>query len=72
MLTTAKAKTISERLVVIDTLERLGVGYHFDREIEEQLQDIMTRFESEAQGYDLFTTALGFRILRQHHHYVSH
>ncbi|CAA0805840.1 Alpha-humulene/(-)-(E)-beta-caryophyllene synthase [Striga hermonthica] len=32
----------------------------------------MTRFEFEAQGYDLFTTALGFRILRQHHHYVSH
>ncbi|CAA0805835.1 Terpenoid synthase 17 [Striga hermonthica] len=72
MLTIAKGKTISERIVLIDTLERLGVGYHFDQEIEDQLEDILTKFESGDEfGYDLFTTSLGFRILRQHHHYVS-
>ncbi|GER40755.1 cadinol synthase [Striga asiatica] len=71
MLTMAKGKSISERLVLIDTLERLGVGYHFDQEIEDQLEHTLTEFEKEREGYDLFTTALWFRLLRQHRHYVS-
>ncbi|GER51442.1 cadinol synthase [Striga asiatica] len=67
MLTMAEGKTMSERLVLIDTLERLGVGYHFDQQIEDQLENILTKFDLENEGYDLFTTALLFRILRQHH-----
>ncbi|CAA0805838.1 Alpha-humulene/(-)-(E)-beta-caryophyllene synthase [Striga hermonthica] len=71
MLTMAEGKTVSERLVLIDTLERLGVGYHFDQQIEYQLEDILIKFDLENEGYDLFTTALLFRILRQHRHYIS-
>ncbi|GER29981.1 cadinol synthase [Striga asiatica] len=71
MLIEAKGKTISERLALIDTLERLGVGYHFDQEIEEQLEDIFTKFDSNQQDYDLCTSARFFRILRQHRRYVS-
>ncbi|KAK6164147.1 hypothetical protein DH2020_001011 [Rehmannia glutinosa] len=65
----AEGNTISDKLVLIDTLERLGVAYHFDQEIEEQLEEIF-KFDS-GQDYDLFTTALRFRLLRQHRHYVS-
>ncbi|KAI3449958.1 hypothetical protein Pfo_006623 [Paulownia fortunei] len=50
-------------------LMRLGVAYHFEQEIEEQLQEIF-KFHSE-EDYDLFTAALQFRLLRQHRHYVS-
>ncbi|GER29984.1 terpene synthase, partial [Striga asiatica] len=57
MLIDAKGKTISERLALIDTLERLGVGYHFEQEIEEQLDDIMNKFNSSNEDYDLCTTA---------------
>ncbi|CAA0805839.1 Alpha-humulene/(-)-(E)-beta-caryophyllene synthase [Striga hermonthica] len=71
MLTMAKGKSLCERLVLIDTLERLGVGYHFEQEIEDQLELTLTEFEKEREDYDLFTTALWFRLLRQHRHYVS-
>ncbi|KAL3645125.1 hypothetical protein CASFOL_010305 [Castilleja foliolosa] len=69
MLLMAKGKTTSEILVLIDTLERLGVGYHFSQEIEEQLKVILNSV-SEQDNEDLFTTALRFRLLRQHRNYV--
>ncbi|KAI3449956.1 hypothetical protein Pfo_006621 [Paulownia fortunei] len=65
---TAKGNT-SDKLVLIDTLERLGVAYHFEQEIEDQLEEIF-KFDSE-EDYDLFTAALQFRLLRQHRHHVS-
>ncbi|KAK6164139.1 hypothetical protein DH2020_001003 [Rehmannia glutinosa] len=68
----AEGNTISGKLVLIDTLERLGVAYHFDQEIEEQLEKIFKfQYEDEDQDYDLFTTTLQFRLLRQHRHHVS-
>ncbi|KAL7152771.1 hypothetical protein ABFS83_04G120700 [Erythranthe nasuta] len=57
-----KTATIHEKLVLIDTLERLGVSYHFHREIENLLHQIQDYY----YNHDLFTTALGFRLLRQH------
>ncbi|KAK6119786.1 hypothetical protein DH2020_046469 [Rehmannia glutinosa] len=68
----AKGNTIRDKLVLIDTLERLGVAYHFDQDIEEQLEEIIKfQFEDEDQDYDLFIVALQFRLFRQHHHHVS-
>ncbi|KAL8055495.1 hypothetical protein ABFX02_04G059400 [Erythranthe guttata] len=65
-------KNIIKKLVLIDTLERLGLSYHFDQEIESQLQQIFVNFHQDSQEeYDLFTTALGFRLFRQHRHHVS-
>ncbi|KAL0459211.1 UNVERIFIED_CONTAM: Gamma-cadinene synthase [Sesamum latifolium] len=68
----AKGSTTADRLILIDTLERLGVAYHFDQEIEDQLQHIF-KFHSEKleDDYDLFVTALQFRLLRQHRYFVS-
>ncbi|KAL0435039.1 UNVERIFIED_CONTAM: (+)-delta-cadinene synthase isozyme XC1 [Sesamum radiatum] len=59
------------RLILIDTLERLGVAYHFEQEIEDQLRDIFQFHSKDENDYDLFTTALQFRLLRQHRHFVS-
>ncbi|KAL0459218.1 UNVERIFIED_CONTAM: Cis-muuroladiene synthase, partial [Sesamum latifolium] len=63
----------ADKLILIDTIERLGVGYHFEQEIEDQLQETF-KFQSEDKGqhdYNLFTTALQFRLLRQHRYSVS-
>ena len=68
-----KGSTTIEKLILIDTLERLGVGYHFEQEIEDQLREIFF-FQSQDKdqdNYDLFATALQFRLLRQHRYSVS-
>ncbi|XP_020551674.1 gamma-cadinene synthase-like [Sesamum indicum] len=68
-----KGSTTIEKLILIDTLERLGVGYHFEQEIEDQLREILF-FQSQDKdqdNYDLFATALQFRLLRQHRYSVS-
>ncbi|XP_011080334.1 gamma-cadinene synthase-like [Sesamum indicum] len=67
----AKGSTAAETLILIDTLERLGVAYHFEQEIEDQLQEIFQFHSKNENHYDLFTTALQFRLLRQHRYFVS-
>ncbi|KAL2466317.1 Terpenoid synthase 17 [Abeliophyllum distichum] len=57
---------------LIETLEHLGISYHFANEIEELLErffNLNTNYEDEA--YDLYTVALHFRLFRQHGHRVS-
>ncbi|KAL3650158.1 hypothetical protein CASFOL_006561 [Castilleja foliolosa] len=73
MLIMAKAQTRGEQLVLIDTLERLGLGYHFDREIEEHLEHIFKSHceNNEVEDDDLYITSLQFRLLRQHRRYIS-
>ncbi|CAI0456627.1 unnamed protein product [Linum tenue] len=51
-------------------VQRLGVGYHFEAEIEEALEkvhdmgeDLFTNFDG--RGTDLYHAALRFRLLRQ-------
>nr|Q49SP7.1 RecName: Full=Gamma-curcumene synthase; AltName: Full=PatTpsA [Pogostemon cablin]AAS86319.1 gamma-curcumene synthase [Pogostemon cablin] len=61
MLMAAKSAKV---MILIDTLERLGLGYHFEKEIEEKLEAIYKK--EDGDDYDLFTTALRFRLLRQH------
>ncbi|KAL7139204.1 hypothetical protein ABFS83_09G034800 [Erythranthe nasuta] len=59
---------LSEKLVLIDTVERLGLSYHFENEIQEQLTLAFNgHFEFEPkENDDLFIIALQFRLLRQH------
>ncbi|KAL0358526.1 UNVERIFIED_CONTAM: Gamma-curcumene synthase [Sesamum angustifolium] len=62
------AANSGELIALIDKLERLGLSYHFETEIEEKLHEMS---ENEDDDYDLFTTALRFRLLRQHQYHVS-
>ncbi|KAH8502493.1 hypothetical protein H0E87_013973 [Populus deltoides] len=54
------------KLKLIDSIQRLGVAYHFEREIEEAIK--LT--EVDVNG-DLHTTSLHFRLQRQHAFSVS-
>lgn len=50
-------------MVLVDTIQRLGISHQF----EDELELILDRNPSAAQGDedDLFSTALRFRLLRQ-------
>ncbi|THF99378.1 hypothetical protein TEA_019104 [Camellia sinensis var. sinensis] len=60
----------AEQMNLISVLERLGVSYHFEKEIEEQLGQLFAKFEDN-EDFDLFTIALHFRIFRQHGYKMS-
>ncbi|KAG6395260.1 hypothetical protein SASPL_145901 [Salvia splendens] len=72
LLTAPQTKMI-DTMNLIDTLERLGVSYHFENEIEEKLQqffNLNTNYHDD-EAYDLYTVALHFRLFRQHGHPIS-
>ncbi|KAJ4724505.1 Casbene synthase [Melia azedarach] len=69
MLSTASSSDDPvEEVILIDSLCRLGVSYHFENEIEERLHHIFEAHPELAaeNDYDLYTVALIFRIFRQH------
>ncbi|XP_052208152.1 monoterpene synthase TPS4, chloroplastic-like [Diospyros lotus] len=53
---------------LIDTMQRLGLGDHFEQEINTILQAFS---DSNLDQEDLFTTALCFRLLRQNGYQIS-
>ncbi|KAK2975025.1 hypothetical protein RJ640_015237 [Escallonia rubra] len=59
-----------EKMCLIDVIQRLGVSNHFEKEIDEQLQQVLIG-ESVDTDYDLYTVALHFRLCRQHGYNVS-
>ncbi|TQD81052.1 hypothetical protein C1H46_033405 [Malus baccata] len=61
-------ENVSQKLNLIDDIQRLGVSYHFGNEIEEILQKI---HKSSYDLDDLYTVALRFRLLRQQGYNVS-
>nr|QNC49769.1 terpene synthase 1 [Leucophyllum frutescens] len=68
----AKDSKPREKMNLIDTLERLGVAYHFKHEIEEQIEQIFkSHAKDDGPDSDLFTTALYFRLCRQHGYDVN-
>ncbi|KAJ9676232.1 hypothetical protein PVL29_024968 [Vitis rotundifolia] len=60
------AGNTSQQLKFIDAVQRLGVAYHFEREIEEVLQHIYDSYPNgdDMEG-DIYNVALQFRLLRQ-------
>ncbi|XP_077224041.1 alpha-terpineol synthase, chloroplastic-like isoform X1 [Tasmannia lanceolata] len=62
-----KDQTLVAQLKLTDTLQRLGLGHHFKKEIKEALGIIA----SMKMEYDLYATALQFRLLRQRGFEVS-
>nr|WCC60118.1 terpene synthase [Pityopsis ruthii] len=60
---------ISSTLELVDDLQRLGIAYHFEDEIDDVLKMIYDknyRSHDEWDTMDLNLKALGFRLLRQH------
>ncbi|XP_022850114.1 vetispiradiene synthase 2-like [Olea europaea var. sylvestris] len=69
---TAPGKDMVETMNLIETLERLGISYHFANEIEELLDHFFNLNSNYAdEAYDLYTVALHFRLFRQHGHRIS-
>ncbi|KAK2989409.1 hypothetical protein RJ640_000384 [Escallonia rubra] len=55
------------KLELVDTIERLGVCYHFEKEIRRILESIYNKYKTDQwRDKDLYGTALGFRLFRQH------
>ncbi|ONI12954.1 hypothetical protein PRUPE_4G193900, partial [Prunus persica] len=61
----------AHQLKLIEAIQRLGVAYHFEREIEEALERIHGTTCHDHYDGDLHSVALGFRLLRQHGYNVS-
>ncbi|KAL7119304.1 hypothetical protein ACP275_02G055200 [Erythranthe tilingii] len=59
-----------QQLELIDNLYRLGISYHFEDEID-QILTCLYQHGIEYYQRDLYSAALGFRILRQHGFSVS-
>ncbi|XP_028785723.1 myrcene synthase, chloroplastic-like, partial [Neltuma alba] len=59
-----------DQLEFIDTLQRLGLAYHFKSEINKMLENIydVDKFKNKQ---NLYATALEFRLLRQHGYDIS-
>lgn len=61
-----------EQLELIDDLHKLGVSYHFELTINNILTDFYQKIVWECNNEDdIRTTALEFRLLRQHGFNVS-
>lgn len=70
----APGEKSSQKLNFIDAIQRLGVSYHFENEIQEILQQLHeTLHDCDDHEYDddLHTVALRFRLLRQQGYYIS-
>ncbi|KAK9997337.1 hypothetical protein SO802_022023 [Lithocarpus litseifolius] len=62
---------LSQQLGLIDALQRLGIAYHFEREIQEALEHLYTTFNDKIDVNDLYKVSLSFRLLRQEGFKVS-
>ncbi|XP_019258305.1 PREDICTED: 5-epi-aristolochene synthase 1-like, partial [Nicotiana attenuata] len=64
----ATGRKLSDTLNLIDIIERLGISYHFEKEIDEILDQI---YNQTSNCDDLSTSSLQFRLLRQHGFNIS-
>lgn len=60
----------SHQLRLIDSVQRLGLSYHFETEIEEALKHIYDTYHGPDEE-ELYDAALRFRLLRQQGYFVS-
>ncbi|XP_047339818.1 terpene synthase 10-like [Impatiens glandulifera] len=66
-----KMDTPFQKLELIDTVKRLGVSYHFEKEIEGCLDAIYNETDWLSETFDLNEASLSFRLFRQHGYNVS-
>ncbi|CAI9093797.1 OLC1v1029375C1 [Oldenlandia corymbosa var. corymbosa] len=71
MLTEPGVGSGPQTLDLIDIIERLGLFYHFECEIQALMLTSKLEHGDEYDDHDLHKVALRFRLLRQLGHYVS-
>ncbi|KAH0762472.1 hypothetical protein KY290_018545 [Solanum tuberosum] len=71
MIVEGSIQELDAKLELIDNLERLGVSYHFKDEIMQILRSVHDQISTTATGDSLYSMALKFRLLRQHHFHIS-
>lgn len=64
VLDAAASDDLTQKLVLIDVLQRLGVAYHYKKEIDELLRAMYD--DKDTIPDDLYTTSLMFYLLRKH------
>ena len=67
----ASAAKSPELLKLIDSIQLLGLAYHFEREIQEALKDMHGKYGLVDDNEDLTNASLRFRLLRQEGYSVS-
>nr|XP_027082440.1 vetispiradiene synthase 1-like [Coffea arabica] len=69
----ATGTTMMQKLDFIDKIERLGISYHFEDEIQNQLEQLFNLSTNLGRHleYDLSTAALQFRLFRQYGFNIS-
>ncbi|KAM1959642.1 hypothetical protein FF1_005091 [Malus domestica] len=60
-----------EQLIAVDAMQRLGVNYHFQEEIEAILKKQCTRAYGDEGSDELGVVSLRFRLLRQQGYHVT-
>ncbi|KAG0458428.1 hypothetical protein HPP92_023287 [Vanilla planifolia] len=65
----SQVKQPASAIGMIDMLQKLGIDYHFSKEIETITSDLYESFSTH--NGSLHHVALGFRLLRQHGYYTS-
>ena len=69
----ASSELVVRKLELVDTLQRIGVDYHYKKEIDELLRDVVNNPQHE-EGCDddeLYVVSLRFYLLRKHGYNVS-
>ena len=69
ILETVASSSLSQKLELVDTLQRIGVDYHYKKEISELLYSIYN--DEDGDSDDLYINSLRFYLLRRHGYTVS-
>ncbi|TVU01674.1 hypothetical protein EJB05_52864, partial [Eragrostis curvula] len=69
LLDTAASDDVAKKLELVDSLQRLGVGYHYRNEIDEVLRAVYD--DNHTGSDDLYVTSLRFYLLRKHGYAIS-
>ena len=62
------SKDMVEKMNLLDTVEHLGIGHHFEDQIADTLHEIQ---HEELDSSSLHEVSLRFRLLREHGLWVS-
>ena len=69
VLDAAASDDLARKLDLVDALQRLGVDYHYKKEIDELLRAVYD--DKDGGSDDLYVTSLRFYLLRKHGYAVS-